>query len=169
MFSLFPLPIVASRQLFYLQNNEVDIYTSPNKPKGTNVKKKPPLKHKRKMNIFFCRRGDRRSKKKYVRLKEEPEKNLHHPLPQPKSKIHNPQNPTFRHFKRLIIQDRGRNLLEIFIKTDTITLINFIIRGLFFLSCRSHDASFLVIANALLEEVSLSSERDGLHEIEGIC
>ena len=36
------------------------------------------------------------------------------------------------------------------------------------LLCASHDTSFLVIADTLLEEVGLSSKGDVLHEVEGV-
>lgn len=36
------------------------------------------------------------------------------------------------------------------------------------LLCAVHDTSLLVIANSLLEEVGLASQRDVFHEVEGV-
>ena len=36
------------------------------------------------------------------------------------------------------------------------------------LLCAGHDTGFLVVADALLEEVGLAGERDVLHEVEGV-
>lgn len=37
------------------------------------------------------------------------------------------------------------------------------------LLCAGHDTSLLVVTDALLEEVSLATERDVLHEVEGVA
>jgi len=62
--------------------------------------------------------------------------------------------------------------LEVFIEVKVSAI--FILALHFFacallLVCTSHDTSLLVVADTLLEEVRLASERDGLHKVEGVA
>lgn len=57
--------------------------------------------------------------------------------PQPKSKDPAPPKPHLPTFKKLVVQfiNRGRKVLEILIKADTIAFVVFTLGGLFLLSC----------------------------------
>lgn len=59
--------------------------------------------------------------------------------------------------------------LEVFIKAKTAGIFVFLFRGgVLLLLGAVHDTSLLVVADTLLEEVSLAGERDILHEVEGV-
>ena len=65
----------------------------------------------------------------------------------------------------------GTQSLKVFIEVEgpaiSILLLLLSRHGLFLVRA-SHDTSFLVVADALFEEVGLAGQRDGFHEVEGV-
>ena len=63
----------------------------------------------------------------------------------------------------------GRRMnLEIFIEREITAVLMHLLWLVSLLRCASHDARLLVVADTLLEEIRLASQRYRLHEVEWI-
>lgn len=65
------------------------------------------------------------------------------------------------------METRRENRLELLVESKSTAILVLLLR-LFVLLCASHDTSLLVVTDALLEEVCLSSKGDVVHEVEGV-